>query len=178
MAKKKKKPVRRPRVGGTGKLNPNNPIIKFGVPIAGFLLGDKIQAPIDKMVGTKLDGKIVGAAEAGLGAFLVLGKKKSLVKSIVGGLLVGAGAKKLATEFGIGGLGNVYGRVPVIGNTYGRVPVIGGAAKRINGSGGYTPNASLNGYSPNQSLSGRVMAGVSTGSGSMLSNQPGSNMMN
>lgn len=173
MAKSKKKPAKR-KVGAR-KLNPSSPIVKIGSIALGYFLGSKINAPIEKLVGDKVDGKIVGAAEAGIGAYLVFGKgKKSVVKTAVGGLLVGAGAKKLMTEFGIGRVAGPYGRVNVVASTgspYGRVNVLNG----------YTPNNALNGYTPNNALNGRgkVMSGVGAASGSGMTNgNPGSEMMN
>ncbi len=159
---------------GAVKMNPNNPIVKFGSIALGYFLGDKINAQLDKLVGDKVDGKIVGAAEAGIGAFLVFGPgKKNLVKALAGGVLLGAGVKKAMTEFGIGGVGP-YGRVPVIGGAYGNVPVIG---KRM---GAYTPNRQLGSYTPNNSLNGRqkVMGAINPGSGSGMTQTAGSDMMN
>jgi len=72
-----------------------------------------------------------------------LGKKKTAVEVISGGLLLGAGVKRLAVSLGImNGVLSGYGQVPVIGNRrmngYGKVPVIG--------NNGYSPSTSLNGY--------------------------------
>lgn len=173
--KKAKSKSRRRRVGAAG-MNPNNPIVKYGSMALGYLMGDKINAQVAKMVGDKVDGKIIGAGEAGLGAFLVFGGgKKSMLKTIAGGVLLGAGAKKVMTEFGIGGIGP-YGRVPVVAGAYGRVPVVAGA-KRING---YTPNNALNGYTPNSSLNGKmkVMGAIHSGSGSSVAQTAGSDHMN
>lgn len=178
MAKRRKtKTVRRRRRVGAAKLNANNPIIKFGSIAAGYFLADKINAPIDKLVGSKLDGKIVAGAEVAGGYLLAFKGRKSLVKQILGGALIGAGAKKAMASFGIGGIGP-YGRVPVVGSAvgpYGRVPVIG--AKRI---GQYSPNASLNGYTPNGSLGTRqkIVGSVSNASGSGLTHTAGSDYMN
>ena len=172
MAKRKKKSSgRRHKVGAT-KLNANSNLVKLAAVAGGYFFSDKINAPIVKMAGDKVDGKIIGAAEAGIGAYLVLGKgRKTMVKTIAGGVLAGAGIKKLMGEFGIGSINNPYGRVPVIGNNnpYGRVPVIAGT-RRV---GSYTPNQQLGSYTPNASLSGRVMAGVSAGA-DLVSN----NLMN
>lgn len=170
MAKRKSKKAKGRRRVGAAKLNANNPIVKLGSIALGFFLSEKINAPIVKAVGTKLDGKIIGAAEAGVGAWLVFGKgKKTMVKAVAGGVLLGAGVKKAMTEFGIGSFGP-YGRVPVVAGAYGRVPVLAG----------YSPNSTLNGYNTNQTLNGKakVMAGVTPGSGSGHSAAPGSNMMN
>lgn len=154
--KRKGKATRRRRRIGGMKLSASNPLVKFGSMGAGFLLGDKINPAIDKMTGT-MDPKIVGAGEAGIGAALVfmkLGKKPaSVIQVIAGGVLLGAGAKRLLKAFGImNGIGG-YGSVPVIGqrrlNGYGAVPVIGGYTPNMNLAGvlngGYTvPSSSLN----------------------------------
>lgn len=155
---KKRSSGRRRRVGAA--LNPNNPLVKFGSIALGYFLGDKINQPIEKMVGTKLDGKIVAGAEVGIGFMLAFRGKKTMVKSLAGGVLIGAGAKKAMAEFGIGGIGP-YGRVPVLAGAYGNVPVLAGSRNM----GSYTPNNSLNGYTPNMSLNGkqRVMGAVASG---------------
>lgn len=175
MGKTKKRPAKR-KVGAR-KLNPSNPLVKLAPIAVGYFFGDKINAPLEKLIGTKVDGKIVGGAEAGIGAYLAFGKgKKSVAKSVVGGLLLGAGAKKLMSEFGIGRVGGPYGRVSVLGNS-----VPGSPYGRVNVVSGYTPNNALNGYTPNNSLNGRrsVMSGVGNGSGSgMTSSNPGSDYMN
>lgn len=153
MAKKKRKAkhtTRRRRVGATAmKLNPSSPLVMIGSAAVGFLMGDKINAALANVTGT-MDGKLVGAIEAGLGGalvFNVFGGKKSLLPVVAGGVIGGAGVKKLLQEFGvINGIGG-YGAVPVIGrkmlrgalNGYGQVPVLAG----------YTPNQSLNGVGLN-----------------------------
>lgn len=150
MAKKKSKSrkhtTRRRRVGATAmKLNPSSPLVMIGSAAIGYFMGDKINAALSNVTGT-MDGKLVGGIEAGIGAalvFNVFGGKKSLLPVVAGGVIGGAGVKKLLQEFGvINGIGG-YGAVPVIGrrmmkgalNGYGQVPVVAG----------YTPNQSLNG---------------------------------
>lgn len=170
MAKRKKKSTGRRRKVGATKINANSNLVKIAALAAGYFAGDKINEQVTKMAGDKIDGKIIGVAETGIGAFLVLGPgKKTMLKTVAGGVIAGAGIKKLMGEFGIGAVGP-YGRVPVIGqsNPYGRVPVIAGA-RRV---GAYTPNQQLGSYTPNMSLNGRVMAGVSAGA------DLGGNMMN
>jgi hypothetical protein len=148
------------------KLNADSPIVQLGSAAVGFILGDKINVMVDKVTGT-MDGKLVGGIEAGLGAALVFMKltpgKKSLLQVVPGGLLAGAGIKKLLQEFGvINGIGG-YGAVPVIGkrivngalNGYGSVPVVAG----------YTPNQALNGIGgyqvpPNPYKSSNVMGSL------------------
>lgn len=164
---------RRRRIGATSALNfsATSPLVKWGSVALGFLKPDLI--PIGKLVGDKIDPKIVSGGQVGLGFLLAMRKgKKSLPMVILGGYLLGSGAKGAMTAFGIGGIGP-YGRVPVIGQAgpYGMVPVING--RRV---GGYTPNNSLNGYNPHGTIN-RVVSGVGSGSG--LSNgDPGSDCMN
>ena len=127
---------RRRRVGAVALLNPSGPLVMYAPILLGYLMADKVNAPIAKLVGDKLDPKIVAGAEAGLGALLVFSKgKKSLLKSLAGGLLLGAGVKSLMASFGMGGIGP-YGNVPVVGaiGPYGRVPVVG--RRRVDASAG------------------------------------------
>lgn len=151
-AKRKKhsgKSRRRSRVGAMA-LSPSSPLVKWGSVAAGYLLGDKINAPIDSLVGTKIDGKIIGAAEAGIGYMLALrkGGKKSLPTTIIGGVLLGAGAKRLLKSFGIGNIGG-YQMVPAVGG-YRKVPAIGagsmnGANPGSNGMGWNARQVAING---------------------------------
>jgi len=169
MAKKRKKTAtrRRRRVGAMA-LNANSTLMKFAPVIAGFLFADKINPMIDKLTGGKIDSKLIGAGQTGLGALLVFGKgKKSMLKTLGGGLLLGTGAKRLTQSFGIGRIGG-YGNIPVLGNRvngYHSVPVLGNRAV-----GAYTPNSSVGAYNANPKPF-NVMAGVDTtkGSGSGLS---------
>lgn len=136
----KRKSVRRRRVGATA-LNANNPMVKLGSVAAGFLLGDKINGAIDTALpDDKVGQKTKGLIEGGLGAALVfmkMGRKKTTIEVVAGGILAGAGARRLLKEFGIiTGMGG-YDSVPVVArrhhqlNGYGSVPVIAG------GNGGY-----------------------------------------
>lgn len=144
--KSHKRTTRRRRVGATAmSLNPNSPVVMIGSAAIGYLFADKINTALANVTGT-MDAKLVGAIEAGLGGalvFNVFGGKKSLPLTVAGGVIGGAGVKKLLEAFGIiNGIGG-YGAVPVIGrrmmkgalNGYGQVPVVAG----------YSPNQSLNG---------------------------------
>lgn len=118
----KKKTHKKSRKVGAMALSPSSTLMKWGPILAGYFLADKINTPIDTALGGKIDSKIIGAAEGGLGFLLVFGKgKKSLPKSILGGLLLGAGAKRLLKDFGVMG---GFHDVPVVGSPY-RVPVLG-----------------------------------------------------
>lgn len=182
MPKKRKHKSRR-RVGAVA-LSKNNVLMTYGPIAAGFLLSDKINAQITKMVGDKIDAKIVGAGQIGVGALLTFGKKGgkgAMIKKILGGLLLGSGVKAELKALGIMSGVGPYGRVPVIAGrmngAYGRVPVIAGN-RRVNG--GYTPNQQLGGYNPHGGLNGKmkVMGSVAEGRGSGLTSDSGSAFMN
>lgn len=178
---KKKSTVRRRKVGALA-LNASSPLVMFGPMVGGFLLGDKINDAIDKALpDDKVGQKAKGMIEGGLGAALVfmkLGKKKTVVEMVAGGVLAGAGVRRLLKEFGvITGIGG-YQSVPVVArrhtkmlNGYGKVPVIG------NNGGGYKTsqyslNGALNGVGdggyqvPMAAGSSNVMSGFNSGSGS------------
>lgn len=132
MAKgKKKKTGAARRVGGISK---SSPLFMYGSIAAGFLLGDKLNTAIDKATGGKIDTKIVAAGQAGLGALLVFkkGGKKSMIKTIAGGVLLGSGVKRGMTAFGIGRIGG-YQSVPAVSG-YQQVPAVGGRSGRRIGS--------------------------------------------
>lgn len=142
MARKKrkaKKTSRRRRSVGALALNASSPLVKYGSIAAGYLLADKINTPIDTAVGSKIDSKIIAAGQVGLGALLVFkkGGKPSLVKTVLGGVMLGAGAKRGMASFGIGGLGG-YQSVPAIAG-YQNVPAVGSARTRrlVNGMGSH-----------------------------------------
>lgn len=162
---------RRRRVGAMA-LSATSPLMKWGSVALGYFIGPKINEQITKLVGDKVDAKIVGAAEAGIGFLLAMKKgRKGMLQTVGGGVLLGAGLKQLMTSFGVGAIGP-YGRVPVIGGAYGNVPVIG--------QRGYTPNHSMNGYTPSGTLGrgGKVMSGVNTSGSGYTTDNPGSCYMN
>ncbi len=127
---KKATTTRRRKVGAMA-LNAKSPLLTYGSIGAGFVMGDTINAQVDKVTGT-MDDKIKGGITGGIGAALVymkLGAKKSPLEVVAGGVLLGAGVKRLLKAFGIL---NGYQSMPVLGrrvsqlNGYGKVPVIGG----------------------------------------------------
>jgi hypothetical protein len=134
MAKKKsskRKPVRRRRIGSMA-MNANSPLVTYGSIAAGFVLGAKIDTMLTKVVPAGVDPKIVAGAEIGIGALLVYSKgKKTMLKTVTGGILLGAGIKKATTAFGIAG----YNMVPAVAG-YNKVPAVSG----------YNPNSGMNGY--------------------------------
>lgn len=172
-AAKRKTSVRRRRVGAMA-LDVKNPLVMFGPMVGGFLLGDKINGAIDTALpDDKVGQKAKGIGEGGIGAalvFLKIGKKKTPIEMIAGGVLLGAGVRRLLKEFGvIQGIGG-YQSVPVVAarhrsrlNGYGAVPVIGN---------GYSPNrvalnGALNGV-PGYAVPAppaSVMNGIGSGSG-------------
>lgn len=154
--KKTKKTVRRRRRVGAVALNPNSALMTYAPIVAGFLLAPQIDKLTAKIIPANVDGKIVAAAEAGLGALLVFGKgKPSVMKKVAGGILLGAGIKRGLTEFGIGGIGG-YQMVNAL-NGYNKVQSIAGA-KRING---YVPgNNGMNGYPTTREAINGIPAGM------------------
>lgn len=173
---KAKKTVRRRKVGATA-LNASNPLVMFGPMVGGFLLGDKINTAIDNALpDDKVGQKTKGILEGGIGAALVfmkLGKKKTVVEMVAGGVLAGAGVRRLLKEFGIiTGIGG-YQSVPVVArrhqkqlNGYGSVPVIGNGGYKTSQ---YSLNGALNGVGgyqvPLAAGSSNVMNGFGSGSG-------------
>lgn len=153
MAKKRRGTKRRSsrrRVGGFGKLNASNPIVKFGSVAAGYFLGSKVNDMIDKVAGDKIDDKMLAAiqvlAGGAVGGQLPIGKKKArpLPLVVVGGILAGAGVKRGLTAFGVI---NGFSDVPVLGG-YRSVPALNGYNP--------TPGANLGGYRVPSSVMGNV----------------------
>lgn len=141
-----KKTSRRRRRVGALALNPSSTMVQVAAVAAGYLLAGTVNPMLDKVVPTNVDAKLVAAGQVGLGAALVMGKKKSLVKTLAGGVLAGAGLKRALTAFGIGRIGN-YQSVPAI-NGYQNVPAIGAGSRRV--AGYVTNNANLAGYTANR----------------------------
>jgi hypothetical protein len=181
---------RRRRVGALA-LNPNRPEIKLAAIALGyFLLADQINGAIDKVVpdsiktATDFKKYIPGAAEAGLGALLLTSKKKpSLIKTAAGGIIAGAGLKRLLVQAGVV---TGYQAVPVIGRMgrrkmagYQSVPVIGRMPPQLSGTPAQLQGYGVNGYTPHGSGVG-VMGKVGSvgsfaekGSGVTYSNSSG-----
>lgn len=145
MAKRKvkaKKTSRRRRRIGAMALNPNSTMVQLGSIALGFLGGTQIDNVLSKVVPANIDGKIIAAGEIGLGSFLVYGKgQKTLLKTVAGGLMIGAGVKKALTAFGVI---SGFQSVPAVGG-YRSVQAVGAPPKRL---GGYNPGrGGLGGYS-------------------------------
>lgn len=158
--KRKKTSVRRRRRIGALSMTAASPLVQYGAIAAGYLFGDKINAALDKVIPATVDSKIVGAGLVGVGYWFALrkGAKKSMITSIVGGVAVGAGAKKLMASFGMGNIGG-YQMVPAI-NGYSDVPAVGAGRRRV-GIGAYMPGANgLNGYVTAKQTVGAVDTGT------------------
>ena len=175
---------RRRRMGATSAMNfsASSPLVKIAGAALGFLKPELI--PVSKLVGDKVDPKIVAIGEGGLGFLLSQRKNKgrgamATGMAVLSWYMIGAGVKKALQAFGIMSGISPYGRVPVIAgySPYGRVPVIAG--HKMNG---YSPSGTLSGYTPSSSIS-KVMTGVgsestsASGSG-LMNNNAGSDYMN
>lgn len=167
---------RRGRVGAMA-LNPQQPVVKLAAVALGyFLAADPINSAIDKVVpdsiktATDFKKYIPGAAEGGIGAMLLLSKRKpSLLKTVAGGVLAGAGLKRLLTTAGVI---TGYQAVPVIGASrrhrmagYQSVPVVGVMTPpQLSGVPAQLQGYRVNGYQPNGSGMG-VMGSAVNGVG-------------
>lgn len=134
---KKKKSYRRRRVGAMS-LNAKSPVVIVGSAVAGYLLADKINEAVDKALIKVMPDKttptvlsstgktVATVGSLALGAVLIKMGKPNLIKTVVGGIIAGAGVKRAAKS---AGLIKGYQNVPVIGRRaagYQAVPVLGG----------------------------------------------------
>lgn len=146
-SKKAKSTGRRRRRVGALALNPSSTLVQVGAVAVGYLMAGTVNGALDKVVPTNVDAKLVAAGQLGLGAALAMSKKKTLVKTLAGGVLAGAGLRRAMTAFGIGRVGN-YQSVPVVAG-YQSVPALGASgSRRVNGY--RTNNANLAGYNSNR----------------------------
>jgi hypothetical protein len=179
--KRKKGHHRRRRRIGAMSMNVNSPIVKYAPIVLGYLVAAApIKTAVDKALVNVTDPTkklndqkmIYGGMTLGGAYMMFMDKgKKSVMKSVISGVLIGAGLKNAMTSFGIAGIGG-YGQVKVLSG-YGQVPAIGDRMR------GYVPQGTLNGYAPQGTLNGaNVMGAVGSGSanGSGLSNG-GSSLM-
>jgi hypothetical protein len=212
MAKKETK--RRHHRVGAMSLNPKSTLVRVASIAAGYFLGDAINSAIDSVVPASIfpapvattpptapatgfaalgfnQDTVLGVAEGGLGAMLLMSKgKASIIKTGAGGILAGAGLHRLLKKTGtVSG----YQSVPVIGRHrmggYQAVPVIGKIPAQLNGTPSQLEGFRVNGYKPTGSGSnvmgkigglyeGRGVAGTDSGSGSGITSDAGSNCMN
>lgn len=167
--KRTQKRRRSRRVGGF-KMGGKDTGVKLLAVGAGFLLGNMINAAVDKMlpkttdtvpVPTKGAQTAAMVGELGLGGALLLMKAGGTVGKVAGGVLAGAGLKRALSVLGIM---SGYQSVPVIGRHrmagYQQTPVIGAIPAQLSGR---TP-PQLSGYRPAGS---GVGAYTSQGSGVM-----------
>jgi len=174
MAKRKKTGKRR-KVGASSALNPKSPIAKVAAVAVGYLAGDKINALMDSIIPTKtvspatattpaitapvVSSKVIGAAQVGLGGLLLMKGKPSLVKTAVGGVVAGAGLKRLLVSFGVV---KGYQNVPVLGSkrmgAYQSTPVLAGYGSAGSGVSGIPPQ--LAGIPPQLAGYGSAGSGV------------------
>lgn len=162
MAKKRKHHHRRRRVHGFGGGGKKSIGMKLIPIIGGYLLGDQINAQIDKFLPKKTDTVtntqvpnntlgIVGSI--GLGGALLMYKGRGTVGTVTtlaGGLLAGAGLKRALKSSGII---SGYQNVPVIGAPrmagYQSTPVIGGKRPpQLAGRPAQLQGFRVNGYTP------------------------------
>jgi hypothetical protein len=181
-------------------LNPKSTLVRAASIAAGYFLGDQINSMIDSVTPAGIfpvpvatnpptapatgfaalgfnQDTIIGAAEAGLGAMLLLSKgKASIIKTGAGGILAGAGLHRLLKKTGIV---TGYQSVPVIGSRrmagYQSVPVIGKIPGQLKGVPSQLEGFRVNGYGSQGSgvmgrvgglYDGRGVAGADSGSGS------------
>jgi hypothetical protein len=133
-------------------LNPKNPLVLVASVAAGYFASDEIYKMIDKAIPTKdtsatdktqinaISDTALGGGMAAAGGALALLGKKSMIKTVAGGIIAGAGLKLVLKDQGV-----IKG--------FPSVPSVG--RRRMNGfpsvpSVGYTPAALRGGYSPNR----------------------------
>jgi hypothetical protein len=201
----KKHHRRRRRSVGALDIHHSSPLVVLGSMAAGYFLGDTVTPMLTSILPTSLLPAAPATAttgfsalfafnartiptflEGGIGAALLLSKKKSIAKSVAGGFLSGLAVQNALKT---AGMVTGYQAVPVVGRRgirgYQSVPVIGGTPAQLQGVppqlqgfrvNGYTPQGSgvmgrMNGLYDRQGLYG-------CGSGSGVTTDPGSEMMN
>jgi len=171
MARRKKQHKRRrSRRVGAFRMGGNSTGVKLLAIGAGFLLGNTVNAAVDKLlpkttdtvpVPTKGAQTAAMVGELGIGGALLLMKQGGIIGKVAGGVIAGAGLKRALSVLGIM---SGYQSVPVIGRHrmagYQQTPVIGAIPAQLSGR---TP-PQLSGYRPAGS---GVGAYTSQGSGVM-----------
>lgn len=149
--KKAKRTTRRRRVGALA-LSPSSNLVKLGSVAVGYLFANQVNGLIDKVVPATVGQKIVGVAQAGAGYFLAFrkGGKSSMLKTLAGGIIAGAGVKRLAASMNLAGIGG-YQMVKAVSG-YQNVPAIG---NRVTG---YAPGpGGINGYQTSRQAVGSLL---------------------
>lgn len=176
MARRKRSSRRRRRVGAVA-MNANSPLVKYGPPVVGYLVGGTINTQVDKLFANVTDTdkkalyqKIAHGSMLALWAWYAFSRKgqKNPMPLIALGILGGAGLKGLIADLGVGISG--FQQVPVVSG-YQQVPVVGayGASmprNQMNGIGGYDIPGSMAGYTAGG-------AGVMGGIGSITNEEAG-----
>jgi hypothetical protein len=163
---------RRRRNVGALNLKGKDTTMKLVALAAGFLIGPKLNAAIDKantatsttgVVTNKVDPTIIMVGEIGVGGLLLMRKKSNMILKLGGGVLAGAGLRRAIGKMGLmNGFMNGFQSVPVIGRPrmagYQSVPVLGASMP---------PQLSGPQRTPMQLQGFRVNGYVPTGSGVM-----------
>jgi hypothetical protein len=196
MPTKKKATTKKKKKGsrvGAMALNPSSPLVQWGSIGLGYLVFAKpIASAVDKALVSETDPDklankkkmIYGGMTLGGAYFQFMDKgKKSIVKTVLSGVAIGAGLKNGLSAFGIGQIGG-YGAVKVL-NGYGEVRTLNG--RKMNG---YITPGQVGGYvAPGQvgkasNVMGQVRKsnsnledGTDSGSGSGLVKDYGSSLV-
>lgn len=143
---------RRSKRIGAMSLNPKNPLVLVASVAAGWFGSDQIFKVIDKAIPTKdtsatdktqvnvVSDTVLGTGMVAAGGALALLGKKSMVKTIAGGVMAGAGLKLVLVDQGaIKG----FPSVPSVGRRrrmagFPSVPSVGRIPESLRG--GYSPN--------------------------------------
>lgn len=197
-----KKRHHRKRSSSVGALNPKSLPVRGLAVAVGYFFADQINPLIDKMLPVPVPGAaastfsltptsaLVYGGEIGIGGALMFMKgKPSLIKTGIGGLLLGAGLERALKATGVV---KGYQAVPVIGRHrmagYQSTPVINGngTPAQLAGTPSQLQGFRVNGYGAQGSgVLGSVMSGLYEGagvngsaSGSGITSTSGSNCMN
>lgn len=170
---------------GKATLNAKNPWVMIIPAAVGLLSGAKVNAKLNEMVlHDKVDGKIVGFGELGVGAglmFIKFGKKKTVVEVVTGSFAAGLGVRKLLSEFGVWPETTAvtgYKQTPIVARRpssvrrmsgFGDVPVIGAPDNQGYKTKGAMNGSGANGYGVSKVL-GHVMSN-SNGNGSGMAHR-------
>lgn len=119
MARKRKATYRRGRRRVSGVKMSRNNLFYYAAIAAGYLMGDKVNDLLKKVTGT-LDPKIVAGIELAAGFAIPKYLLKNMYGKIIGGLLLGAGAKQGLKAFNVisgydGNMKVIQGRVAGMG---------------------------------------------------------------
>jgi len=171
MAAKKKKTTKKKKGSSVGKasLNANNPIIPIVTGIIGLLAAPKANTYLETdLLKGKVDGKVIGFVETGLGAgllFVKFGKKKTILQVAAGGFAAGMGIRKLLSEFGVITGVQQFKDVPVMGKRH-PAPV-----RRMNGFSNVPALGGTDGYNAPSAMNGTYGTTISKVMGNVVTNR-------